>query len=369
MLIFFCRCLIFTCLILGPKAAFSQETLPLSETATLEELSSTGAEYQKPKEPLLLAEAAGAETGGEAATTMEERPTLVDTEAMPTGGPRYKWWSVGIRSAIEYDRNVRLDDGSQRKSDLRNVVSGQAEIRLPKVLGVSTTVGYTFLKDFYDELDQFDTEGHIFSGGFNRPLTPNIFLSLDYSFIWFEFDGSGYLQRHGILPSLYWAHNESFASFLRFGWDNNDYVQVRELSGDNYSLALREFFFFGSEKQMYLYAEYASNYNKAVATFESFLGHKATLGYNTPVPGPEWLKLSFQTDFSYTNNQYKGKDPRFGNTFREDDIFTATVKLSRPIYKEYIRLQVSHSYLRHRSTFAGRDYTDQISGIEVQAKF
>ncbi|MBI2193775.1 MAG: hypothetical protein HYU36_17505 [Planctomycetes bacterium] len=337
----------------------TEPSTPLA-SSTLEEVLPTQATDSKSgREPILLAEAG----------TVEERPTLMDADEMPSGGPRHKWWSLDLRSAIEYDRNVRLDDGARFKGDLRNVVGLDTQIRLPKFLGTSTTLGYSLIKDFYDGLDQFNVEGHTFSGGFNRPVTSNIFLSLDYAFIWFKFDDEGYLQRHSFLPSVYWAHNESFASFLRLNWDNNDYVQVRELSGDNYAAALREFFFFGEEKQMFVWAEYAANFNSAIAKFESFLGHKATLGYTTPIPGPDWLQLNLEAEFSYANNKYKSKDARFGNGFREDNIFTGRIALSRPLYKEYLTVEVSHNYLRHRSSFAGRDYTDQISGIELQAKF
>lgn len=275
-----------------------------------------------------------------------------------------KIWSLDLRSSMEYDSNAKLDDGDLGKGDARFIFGLSADVNLPKVKDIETRLGYSLYKDSYDDLDEFDLEGHTLSASFNRNLGEKMFCLLDYSFIYFYFNGDGYLQRHSIAPSFYWSHTDSFATFIRFSWDNNDYVQIDRLSGDTYTLSVREFFYFGPDNKIGLYAQGVIGYNKAVDVSEDFNNYRISLGGGTLLL---W-KVSLSADLSFFNRRYKGIDD-VENVSRRDNGWVFNAALSRPIYKEIVSARLYERYVRQRSSLRVRDYLDNVIGFELAAKF
>lgn len=300
--------------------------------------------------------------------SLEDRPSLEASqqkESQKRGQQGEKFWSIGLRTATEYDTNVRLDDDAEQKDDARFIVGANLRIKLPTVLDIKTTAYYSLYKDYYDELDEFDLEGHIFGVSLSKSVSPKLYAFLDYAFLYYYFDGEGYLRRHMVRPTGYWVQTPSFATLARFTWDNSDYLPLRALSGDNYALAVREFFYFGEGQAAHLYAEYAANYNKAVQDYEQYLGHKLSVGGTSPL----WWEVTGHAELSYSSDHYKGRDPRFSDQFRHDNTFKGTVLLSRPVYKEVLRAGVYYNLTRQRSSISARDYTDHVMGVEMNAQF
>ena len=276
-----------------------------------------------------------------------------------------KWWSIDFRLSAEYDTNVRLDDDAARKDDGRLVFNGTVKVNLPRWGETNGSVYYSVYQDVYDELDEFDLEGHTLGMTFNRALSQNLFAFVDYAFVYFYFDDEGYLQRHTLRPSLYWNQSNNLAGLYRMSWDNNDYPQVRQLSGDNWSIAAREYWYLGMNKQRYVYGEYALNYYKAVENFEAYAGHKFAFGGAYPLP----YDFGLSAEVGYANNTYKEGDPRFSNIFRSDNVVRGNARLTRPIYGELLSGALYYRYTRQRSSIGARDYLDQVIGFELSLKF
>ncbi len=276
-----------------------------------------------------------------------------------------KWWSIDLRLSAEYDSNVRLDDDATGKDDARLVISGTVKANLPRWGDTRGSVYYSIYQDVYDELDEFDLEGHTLGLNFNRPLSSNLFVFMDYAFVYFYFDDEGYLQRHTLRPSLYWNQTNNLAGLCRFSWDNNDYPEVPQLSGDNWTMAVREFWYLGSNKQRYVYGEYTLNYYKAVQNFEAYAGHKFAVGGAYPLP----YDFGLSAQVGYSNNTYKQGDPRFSDVFRSDNVIRGNARLTRPVYGDLLYGALYYRYTRQRSSIGARDYLNQVIGIELRLKF
>jgi len=281
------------------------------------------------------------------------------------GKIKEKWWSIDFRLSAEYDSNVRLDDDAANKDDARLIFNGTVRANLPRWGDTKSSVYYSIYQDIYDELDEFDLEGHTIGLSFNRSLAQNLFAFVDYAFVYFYFDDEAYLQRHTLRPSFYWNQTNNLAGLYRLTWDNNDYPQVGQLSGDNWAVAAREYWYLGMNKQRYIYGEYGFNYYKAVQNFEAYAGHKFAFGGASPLP----YDFSLSGQFSYGNNTYKQGDPRFSDVFRSDNVLRGNAKLTRPIYGELLSGALYYRYTRQRSSIGARDYLNQVLGFELKLKF
>lgn len=272
-----------------------------------------------------------------------------------------------FRISTEYDNNVKLSDGARNKEDARLVFGTDAGLHLPKLYGVETTLSYKLYKDVYYDLTEFDLESHTLGVTVGRDIFESFHAFLDYSWIYYFFDGDDYQRSHFIAPSLFWSQSDSFAAFIRGSWTNNKYFQeiVDTLSGNEYSLSFREYFLFGPEKKRNIWLEYNWERNETKEDYEQYTSHSLSAGLSSPL----WWRTTLDLDFSYTWSRYRDGDPNYGDSRRKDNVYEVNISLSRPIYKEKVKGRAYYILTEQVSNIGARDYTDNILGFEVEIRF
>jgi len=287
-------------------------------------------------------------------------------EAIEKGQKARKPYSLYLKVGGQYDDNVRLEpldeDIYADEDDAAlighfmgsyNVVNRQAF-----VLGA----GYSHYQSWYDDLDEYDMTGstlNVFARYQIAPLT--LGLSFLPSYYWVDEDS--YLRQYQLRPEVMWRISDDLLGRLSYRYNDKAYFDDEDRDGHGHE-AFLDLYYNIFDKKCRLSGGIGYEDNDAAHPDYDYGEFKSRLGLS--VDGP-W-RLAFSVTGKYAQKQYDSEDSYY-DVERDDDKYTASASIARPIYFDGLRLMLEHRYTKNDSNIEDYDYERNVSTLAITLRY
>lgn len=289
-----------------------------------------------------------------------------------------KRWNIYLRLAGEYDDNVpaRSDDDHESSSSFRWAASSYFDMRILDqeldrsfaTVGISLT-GYAsrHTESDFDDYDLNTFGGSVYLAKAFSVANMPASLSVDTGYTWTELgqDTFSTSWNVGTGLDLQWADNASFR--LRYSLAELDFKEdtawpdLFSRDGKEHNIGADQFFYLLDNKLIL-----GLGYTYRILDTDGSQFETDSHNFNGSVTVRLPYSVVFAGNFGYAEEDYRDFTPE---PERLDDIVTATLELSRYIWKDQVKLALSYSRSRADSNLDFAEYRRNIYGLAVSANY
>lgn len=271
-----------------------------------------------------------------------------------------KPWSIYLSGSAEYVDGIAPPLTATtalspfRQDDFRTRLGLGGNYRFKVGKKGSINAGYDFSQTLYSDFDEYNLQGHSFSGRYSRPLNKDISLSASYGFTHYTLDGDDYLGTHRVGLSGFFHETGSFYGRLNYGFQNDEFDLNPGQDRDLHSINLTQYWFFPNKKD-YLSGGYG--YTNADATLSrwDYDSHRVFGGGKyDPMP-----KHTLTGLLSYTSYEYDGFDTLETTKIRDDDVISFKARWNYN-FLDWMDVFLKYSVTDTDSNIIRQDYLGQV---------
>jgi tetratricopeptide (TPR) repeat protein len=268
-------------------------------------------------------------------------------------------YSLYLKVGRQYDDNVSLgqldEEEHSDEADWLTVgyFSGRYNFVQRKTCQVG--LGYSHYQTWYDDMNQYDMTGSIFTLYAKYRIRPFTFgFSYLPSFYWVDSDS--YLKRHQFMPEIIWEVNEQTVTRLSYSYYDDDYPDDESRSGKSHELFLDIFYILPGNRAS-LYGGLGYEDNAADASEYAYAQIKSKLGFSLKMP---W-KLNLDMTGKYYHKEYDSGGEK------DADKYSGAISLSRPVFYEWLELTAEFDCTKNDSDI--NDYKRKTATMSVTARY
>jgi tetratricopeptide (TPR) repeat protein len=280
---------------------------------------------------------------------------------------RFKPYSLYLKIAHSYDDNVTLDsdvtdsDTAADEDDYLSVAYFSGKYNFISQREYQAGIGYSHYQSWYNNLDEYNLTGSIFSLYTKYRLHP-FTLGFAYMPSYYWLDSESYLRRHRLEPELIWEISGNFLIRLSYSYDKDDYFQDSDMSGHTNEV-FGDIFYSLSEGVLF-FGGIGYKKNTASHSDYSYGQLKASLGMSLDLP---W-ELNLRMAGKYQKRQYDDADSYYGLE-REDSKYSADLSLSKKLFYDWLSIGAEFNYTKNDSNIREYEYDKKTVGLSVTARY
>lgn len=286
-------------------------------------------------------------------------------------------WNIYTKLSGEYDDNVPArpkDSPEDTPTDsLRMAYSFYGEYRFsdqkmdpwPLTLGTGISINGNFHeRSTFSVHDLFSYRGSLFlsHSGFWWAKSYEAKVQADFSHT--DIDQKDYSNIFGAEASLTNQWGESFLTTISFQYQDKDiendsyFPEYYSRSGPDYRTSLASLFYL-MENRLILGLTYAYHAGDPQGTLYEIASHDITGSATLYLP---W-SVRVYGSLAFQQEDYPAYTP--DPPGRLDDIWTLYFALERPIFRDWLFLEISYSYINSHSELNFSDYNQQVVGLSI----
>lgn len=268
-------------------------------------------------------------------------------------------YSLYLKIGRQYDDNVSLgqldEEEHSDEDDWLTVGYFSGRYNFVHRKDYQIGLGYSHYQTWYDDMNQYDMIGSIFTLYAKYRFRPFTF-GFSYLPSFYRVDSDSYLKRHQFTPEIIWEVSEHVVSRLSYSYYDDDYPDDDARSGKTHELFLDIFYIFPGSKAS-LYGGLGYEDNSASASEYAYGQFKSKLGFSLKMP---W-KLSLDVTGKYYHKEYDSSSER------DADKYSGALSLSRSIFYDWLELMAEFDYTKNDSDI--NDYKRKTATLSVTARY
>jgi hypothetical protein len=184
-----------------------------------------------------------------------------------------------------------------------------------------------------------------------------------YAPAYYWLDGDSYLRRHGLGPDLLWQASPRLLTRLSYRYADNRYFGNDDRIGHDHTVFSEAYLDFPDMGARLLgRLEYEGRNARAADREYGQFG----IGLDASMELP-W-KLRAGVSGEYRARSYDAAD-RFYGVDREDDRYVLGLRLSRPVFREWLGILGEYRHIRNDSNVSDYEYTRNQFTLSVTATY
>jgi len=275
-------------------------------------------------------------------------------------------FSVELSAGAEYDSNVSVGeiDNNTGADDFAAVIDLDLEFEKDVTENTEISAGYSFSQSLHDQFTNFDIQTHFASAGVSHDFGA-FDAGAAYRYIYSRLGGAGFLQIQQIEP--YATRFFGKKLFIRAAYTYTDKNFKNRIDRDAMVHAGgADVYYFLNGVRTYFVAGYKYENENAVDPQFDFRAHHIKARFSQRIRmGKRDAKLKL--GWRYESRNYSSITPSIG-AIRDDNRHRLQAELEVPLTDHFFGL-VEYEYSDYSSNLPSADYTQNLAGVRLGARF
>jgi len=274
-----------------------------------------------------------------------------------------KPYSIYLKMSYQVDDHIRHeaeDLDIYREEDSYLYFSSTFELLQKQALMAG--IGYNHYQTVNNNAGEYDLTGSI-GNLYSVYCFHSYTIKLSYLPSYYWLDSDSYLMCHGVESMIVKRINERIMAQFTYNYNKNNYFHDNGRDGHTNEILLETCYLINSDRG---YLGVGLGYGDDAATHPDYdYGRlKTKLNISLKIP---W-ELRFGLEGRYCDKKYKHIDSYFGIK-REDTKYYGAMSLSRKIFWPWAEITAEFSYTKNDSTINEYEYTRNVTGLSLTARY
>ncbi|MGA1794895.1 MAG: tetratricopeptide repeat protein [bacterium] len=223
-------------------------------------------------------------------------------------------------------------------------------------------IGYNHYQTVDNNAEEYDLTGSI-GNLYSTHRLHSYTIKLSYLPSYYWLDSDSYLMCHGVESMIVKRINERVMTRFTYNYKKNNYFQDNGRDGHSNEILLETYYLINNDRG---YWGGGLGYGDDAATHPDYDYDRIKTKLNISLKIP-W-ELRFGLEGRYHDKKYKHIDSYFG-IIREDAKYYCAVSLSRKIFSPWTEITAEFSYTQNDSTINEYEYTRNVTGLSLTARY